>query len=113
MYCTGGVRCEQASRALAAAYGRDDLDVVQLAGGIHRYHERFGATGFFAGKNFVFDGRMAVAPGDPEVVGACATCGAAHDDYATARARCGTCRMRVLQCAACAGAAVACELCAA
>ena len=113
MYCTGGVRCEQASRALAAAYGRDDLDVVQLAGGIHRYHERFGATGFFAGKNFVFDGRMAVAPGEPEVVGACATCGAAHDDYATARARCGTCRMRVLQCAACAGAAVACELCAA
>ena len=56
---------------------------------------------------------MAVAPGEPEVVGACATCGAAHDDYATARARCGTCRMRVLQCAACAGAAVACELCAA
>ncbi|KAH8056032.1 hypothetical protein JL722_7861 [Aureococcus anophagefferens] len=76
MYCTGGVRCEQASRALAD--GRDDLDVVQLAGGIHRYHERFGATGFFAGKNFVFDGRMAVAPGEPEVVGACATWRAAH-----------------------------------
>ncbi|KAG5177691.1 hypothetical protein JKP88DRAFT_350674 [Tribonema minus] len=61
MYCTGGVRCERASAYLRAK-GPAFADVVQLSGGIERYLQAFPDGGFFAGKNFVFDERVSVAP---------------------------------------------------
>merc|ERR1711991_499868 len=59
MYCTGGIRCETAS-----AYVRSKglaKDVCQLSGGIHRYCEKYGDKGYFKGKNFVFDRRIAMS----------------------------------------------------
>ena len=54
-----GIRCEKAS-AMMRKRGIDD--VSQLSGGIHRYLERYGDTGFFRGKNFTFDLRVAMDP---------------------------------------------------
>ena len=63
MYCTGGVRCERASAYLRSRGVAGDL--CQLDGGIHRYQERYGNGGFFRGRCYVFDPRMAVgAPGE-------------------------------------------------
>ena len=62
MYCTGGVRCERASQYLISK-GVDD--VYQLYGGIHAYQEKY-PRGFFKGKNFVYDPRVAVGAGDVE-----------------------------------------------
>jgi predicted sulfurtransferase len=80
MYCTGGVRCERASAYLRLCGGKD---VSQLSGGIHAYQEAFPAgEGYFRGKNFVYDRRIAV-PHQllDEVVGACRRCRAQYDDY--------------------------------
>ena len=113
MYCTGGVRCERASAYLRSRGVTGDL--CQLSGGIHRYQERYGNGGFFRGRCYVFDPRMAVgAHGEssPAVVGACRRCGRAWDDYAARDARCDWCRMRVLVCDSCDGSGLACELCA-
>mgnify|MGYP002053656083 CR=1 FL=1 len=65
MYCTGGVRCERASAYLRSRGVTGDL--CQLSGGIHRYQERYGNGGFFRGRCYVFDPRMAV--GAPAVRG--------------------------------------------
>ena len=56
MYCTGGVRCEQASAFLRSQHP-DVAGVKQLSGGIHRYLEAFPDGGFFRGLNYVFDRR--------------------------------------------------------
>jgi predicted sulfurtransferase len=58
MYCTGGVRCERASQFLRS---KGIENVHQLHGGIHRYQEQY-PYGFFKGKNFVYDPRVAVGP---------------------------------------------------
>ncbi|GAX74875.1 hypothetical protein CEUSTIGMA_g2321.t1 [Chlamydomonas eustigma] len=73
MYCTGGVRCERASAYLKEK-GAGFQDVYQLEGGIQRYLEAYGERGFFKGKNFVYDDRIAVGPSNtassvPEHVG--------------------------------------------
>ena len=110
MYCTGGVRCERASAYLRSRGVAGDL--CQLAGGIHRYQERYGNGGFFRGRCYVFDPRMAVgAPGEasPDIVGACRRCGRAWDAYGDER--CDRCRMRLLVCDSCDGDGLACELC--
>ena len=60
MYCTGGVRCERASQFMRYK-GIDN--VFQLYGGIHRYQEEY-PDGFFKGKNFVYDPRVAVGGSD-------------------------------------------------
>lgn len=57
MYCTGGVRCEKASAYLRT---KGFENVYQLQGGIHRYLQAFPDGGQFAGKNFVFDSRVAM-----------------------------------------------------
>lgn len=75
VYCTGGVRCERAS-AFMKSVGVDK--VYQIQGGIHRYLEKF-PDGFFRGKNFVFDDRIAM-PGN-EIVGKCDHCHTGTDDY--------------------------------
>lgn len=57
MYCTGGIRCERASAYLKSKNVAEE--VYQLEGGIHRYGEQY-PDGFFRGKNYVFDDRIAV-----------------------------------------------------
>ncbi len=65
MYCTGGVRCERASALLKAM--TSPAEVYQLHGGIHAYQEQFpGTDGFFKGKNFVYDPRVAVSATDAQ-----------------------------------------------
>ena len=43
--------------------------VYQISGGIHRYVEQF-PDGFFKGKNYVFDGRIAMAVNN-DILNAC------------------------------------------
>ncbi|MCO5569358.1 hypothetical protein L7F22_023070 [Adiantum nelumboides] len=99
MYCTGGVRCEMASGYLKMK-GEGFQNVFQLSGGIQRYLEAFPDGGFFKGKNFVFDHRIAVPSSCPEVLGRCLHCGVLWDDYSS-RFRCSQCRMLVLVCKDC------------
>lgn len=102
MYCTGGIRCEKASAMLKK---RGVQDVSQLKGGIHRYMETFGPEeGFFKGKNFVFDQRVALAPTSGfdynSVVGTCIECGNPFDELSGSRL-CTVCRDLVLVCPSC------------
>lgn len=77
MYCTGGVRCERAT-----AYLKEKgvaKEVYQIEGGIHCYAEQY-PDGFFRGKNYVFDGRIAL-PVNDDILGHCALCNVAYDEY--------------------------------
>ena len=77
MYCTGGIRCERASAYLNEK--NIAKKVYQMEGGIHRYVEQY-PDGFFRGKNYVFDGRIAVRVND-DILGSCAICSNPCDDY--------------------------------
>lgn len=77
MYCTGGIRCERATAYLNEK--NIAKKVYQIRGGIHRYVEEY-PDGFFRGKNYVFDGRIAVKIND-DVLGSCALCAQPCDDY--------------------------------
>ena len=121
MYCTGGIRCETASAYLKANSGAKS--VAQLDGGIHRYLDAFPDAdgtregGFFAGKNFVFDQRIAVgsdgtaapsmeeaavarAAGATPAVGCCVECGDAWDTLSPG-AVCTVCVCLTLVCPRC------------
>ena len=77
MYCTGGIRCERAT-----AYLKEKniaKEVYQIEGGIHRYAEKY-PDGFFRGKNYVFDGRIAMKVND-DIIGRCALCATPCDEY--------------------------------
>ncbi|KAL3945029.1 MAG: hypothetical protein SGBAC_000886 [Bacillariaceae sp.] len=98
MYCTGGIRCEKASAMLTK---RGVEDVNQLEGGIHRYVEHFGDKGYFQGKNFVFDQRVALDASDnKKIVGNCIYCSATFDEISGSRI-CTVCRDLVLVCKDC------------
>lgn len=77
MYCTGGIRCERATAYLNEK--NVAKKVYQMDGGIHRYAEQY-PDGFFRGKNYVFDGRIAVKIND-DILGSCAICRKPCDDY--------------------------------
>lgn len=77
MYCTGGVRCERASTYLKSK--KLAKTVYQLEGGIHRYAEKF-PEGYFRGKNYVFDGRIAAKVND-DILTTCDLCPTPFDDY--------------------------------
>ncbi len=77
MYCTGGIRCERASTYLKSK--KLAKTVYQLEGGIHRYAEKF-PDGFFRGKNYVFDGRIAAKVTD-DILTTCDLCPTHFDDY--------------------------------
>ena len=113
MYCTGGVRCERAS-ALLQSQGEGFEQVFQLAGGIHRYVEKYGKDGCYKGKNFVFDDRMSTGPLHEQIIGHCSVCDVSFDDY-TVGCRCSRCRLRILVCHDCHNKAPeahhVCELC--
>lgn len=76
-------------------------DVNQLQGGIHRYVERFGDKGYFQGKNFVFDQRVALDASDnKQIVGHCVFCSTKFDQISGNRV-CAVCRDLVLVCEKC------------
>lgn len=77
MFCTGGVRCERASAYIKSKGVAKE--VFHIKGGIHRYVEQF-PNGFFKGKNYVFDGRVAVKVTD-DILGSCFICKKPCDDY--------------------------------
>ncbi len=56
MYCTGGIRCENASALLLREGFKE---VYQLEGGIYNYMRKF-PNGYFDGTCFVFDDRMQI-----------------------------------------------------
>eukprot|EP00607_Mallomonas_marina_P010399 CAMPEP_0182422016 /NCGR_PEP_ID=MMETSP1167-20130531/7605_1 /TAXON_ID=2988 /ORGANISM="Mallomonas Sp, Strain CCMP3275" /LENGTH=443 /DNA_ID=CAMNT_0024599717 /DNA_START=180 /DNA_END=1512 /DNA_ORIENTATION=- len=101
MYCTGGIRCEKASAYMKA---KGVKSVFQLQGGIHRYLETYVDGGLFKGKNFVFDGRVAVPPphvaAADSILGKCGECTDPYDVYSGARV-CTVCRVPVLICESC------------
>lgn len=77
LYCTGGVRCERAS-----AYLKENTEakkVYQMDGGIHTYTEKY-PDGFFKGKNYVFDRRIAVRI-TPDILSQCSLCKIPSDDF--------------------------------
>lgn len=77
MYCTSGVRCERATSVLE----RENVTkgVYQITGGVQCYTEAF-PDGHFRGKNYVFDGRIAMKIND-DVLGTCYVCANPWDDY--------------------------------
>lgn len=77
MTCTGGIRCEKATAYLKAK--GVSKGVYQMLGGIHRYIGKY-PQGFFKGKNYVFDNRVAVKVSD-DILGTCDLCGISCDDY--------------------------------
>ena len=111
MYCTGGVRCEVASKSLISwsrTSGANVKSVGQLKGGICRYLEAYGEDGLYKGKNFVFDPRRFDPQVGKGVVGRCLVCKSEWDDYDNGRgtkergeARCIRCRVLVLCCSEC------------
>lgn len=77
MFCTGGIRCERASSYLKSK--KIAKKVYQIEGGIHRYVEQF-PNGYFRGKNYVFDGRIAVKVND-DILSSCDICSIPYNDY--------------------------------
>jgi UPF0176 protein len=77
MFCTGGVRCERATAVLKVK--NVAKEVYQIQGGIQRYTEEY-PDGYFRGKNYVFDNRIAVRIND-DVLGTCDICAKPCDDY--------------------------------
>lgn len=103
MFCTGGIRCEPAS-AYFIAHGFDPQLVYQLEGGIVKYAEKYGNDGYYEGKCFVFDERMAVPVNttpNAVVVGRCIHCQANTDVYRNCANK--YCNRLFLACDACAG----------
>lgn len=77
MFCTGGVRCE---RATAYLKSKDvSTEVYQIKGGIHRYVEKY-PDGYFRGKNYVFDARIA-CPINNDILAKCQYCKKDYDNY--------------------------------
>jgi len=81
MFCTGGVRCERATAYLNTK--NIAKKVYQIEGGIHRYAEKY-PDGFFRGKNYVFDNRIAVKVND-DVLANCDLCNVSCDDMTNCR----------------------------
>lgn len=77
MYCTGGIRCERATSYLKSKHVAKE--VYQIKGGIQRYTEKY-PDGFFRGKNYVFDGRVADKIND-DILTTCDICNIAYDEY--------------------------------
>lgn len=77
MFCTGGIRCERASSYLKSK--NIAQEVYQIQGGIHRYIEKY-PEGHFRGKNYVFDGRIAVKAND-DILATCDNCDIKYDEY--------------------------------
>lgn len=95
MYCTGGIRCERASAYLNEKHIAKK--VYQMDGGIHRYAEQY-PDGFFRGKNYVFDARIATTVNN-DILGSCLLCTTPCDDYHNCLNA--LCNKHFIGCAAC------------
>jgi len=95
MYCTGGIRCERASAYLKKTGVAKQ--VYQLTGGIARYVEQF-PQGFFKGKNYVFDGRIAMTVTN-DVLSHCDWCNASCNEYTNCINA--SCNKKTICCASC------------
>lgn len=104
MFCTGGIRCEKAS--LYLAHRAPNTEILQLEGGIHKYLDAHPDGGHFRGKNFVFDGRLAMGPekpavqGDAAVVGRCVHC-AGVCEHLSEKHVCAVCKSFLIFCEPC------------
>lgn len=78
-YCTGGIRCEVLS---ALMKDRGFEEVYQIDGGIVRYGEAYGDSGYWEGELYVFDDRMNTrfSP-EAKTIGECVSCGAATSQF--------------------------------
>lgn len=95
MYCTGGIRCERAT-----AYLKEKniaKEVYQIQGGIHRYVEQY-PDGYFRGKNYVFDRRLALKVTD-DILSTCYLCHTPSDSYINCINS--LCHVQIISCAAC------------
>ncbi|WP_300342419.1 rhodanese-related sulfurtransferase [Nesterenkonia sp.] len=73
-YCTGGIRCEVLSALMKE---RGWQEVYQIDGGIVRYGETYGDSGYWEGELYVFDGRMNTRFSDQaKTIGECVSCAA-------------------------------------
>lgn len=95
MYCTGGIRCERASAYLKSKGVAKK--VYQITGGIHRYAEQF-PDGFFKGKNYVFDARIAT-PVSEDILSTCDFCESTCDTYRNCRNA--LCNKQIIVCDSC------------
>lgn len=95
MYCTGGVRCERASAYIKSK--KVAKEVYHIKGGIHRYVEQF-PNGYFKGKNYVFDGRLAVTVSN-DTLGTCFICKNPCDEYTNCLRA--SCNRHFISCASC------------
>ncbi|GFZ85938.1 oxygen-dependent tRNA uridine(34) hydroxylase TrhO [Nesterenkonia alkaliphila] len=78
-YCTGGIRCEVLS---ALMKDRGWQEVYQLDGGIVRYGETYGDSGYWEGELYVFDGRMNTRfSEEAKTLGECVSCTAATSTF--------------------------------
>ena len=100
LYCTGGVRCENAAALVAS---KNPSSITVLDGGILRYLHQ---SELFHGDLFVFDPRISIPGPKPlPTTASCVRCRVAHvDDYCSqdnTRLRCSRCRVLVLVCDSC------------
>jgi UPF0176 protein len=96
-YCTGGIRCEVLSVLMK---NRGFEEVYQLDGGIVRYGETFGSSGYWDGSLYVFDKRMHVEFGENvESIGHCLSCEAKTPEFVNCANL--ACRKQYLRCAEC------------
>lgn len=99
MFCTGGIRCVPAT-AQFIARGFDRDNIYQLEGGIVKYAQKYGDAGFYEGKCFVFDDRIALNIGDNRIVSNCSVCDQPDDHYRNCTNR--FCNKLFLACDGCA-----------
>lgn len=96
-YCTGGIRCEVLTVLMK---NRGFNEVYQLDGGIVRYGEKYGSTGYWDGSLYVFDKRMHVEFDDHSIsLGRCVACGVATPVYVNCEVP--SCRHQYLRCEDC------------
>lgn len=96
-YCTGGIRCETFSALLKKEGFKR---VYQLEGGIVKYGEKYGDSGHWEGKCFVFDNRMSIAfSNESKDIGACVHCGNKTSNYLNCANK--ACNKLILVCAKC------------
>lgn len=100
-YCTGGIRCEILSAVMKK---RGFKEVYQIAGGIVRYGETFGDSGYWEGSLYTFDGRMTVDFSDrTNMIGECDLCGSPTKTFQNCAEP--SCHHLYLLCEKCAGRA--------
>ncbi|WP_345314532.1 rhodanese-related sulfurtransferase [Garicola koreensis] len=108
-YCTGGIRCEVLS---ALMKDRGFEEVYQLDGGIVKYGQTYGDSGYWQGELYVFDDRMNTrfSP-EAKTIGECVSCAGGTSQFyncmdqgcSTLRLYCPDCRHipQTTRCPAC------------